>query len=136
MINPQFAELLPEMYSERLADSQDLQTSPPVVMWEPAGLVHTFRSLIHLSTSHTRQAKGKRVCLLLKAVSSRRDKQATVGVLMRCVPHGLQHLNTWFIFAGAIWEGLGGGTLLEEVHFRGGGVEGIKKILPIYFRLV
>lgn len=38
-------------------------------------------------------------------------------------PHSLQHLNTWFILGGAVWEGLGGGTLLEEVHFRGGGVE-------------
>lgn len=46
---------------------------------------------------------------------------------MRCVPHSLQHLKTWFILGGALWEGLSGGTLLEEVHFRGGGAEGIKR---------
>lgn len=42
-----------------------------------------------------------------------------VLVSLRNAPHKLRYLNTWSLFGGATWRGLGGVALLEEIRHCG-----------------
>lgn len=111
MSNPHFTKQLSEMYYWK--PGWLTKTSHLWLCGESAGLVHTQSGLWSIS-SPTHEA-------------SQREQQSTchweaVVVLMRNVPHptpSLQYLNTQSLVSGAVWGGLGGGTLPEREYVSG-----------------